>query len=79
MPSLPHVRPVRDQASRPLTTRCTSFSWLLRLCFKTTSNAPLTFSAALFVEELLYQMQREMMAHEQLEPLTPAVAPLHVT
>ena len=47
---------------------------LLGRWFKTTSNGPLTFSAALFVEELLDQMQREMMADEQLEPLTRAVA-----
>lgn len=47
--------------------------------FKTTSNGPLTFSAALFVEELLDQMQREMMADDQIEPLTRAVARLHVT
>ena len=47
--------------------------------FKTTSNGPLTFSAALFVEELLDQMQRELMADEQVEPLSRAVARLHVT
>jgi P-aminobenzoate N-oxygenase AurF len=47
--------------------------------FKTTSNGPLTFSAALFVEELLDQMQREIMVDERLEPLTRAVARLHVT
>ena len=47
--------------------------------FKTTANGPLTFSAALFVEELLDQMQREIMADEDLEPLTRDVARLHVT
>ena len=47
--------------------------------FKTTSNGPLTFAGALFVEELLDQMQREIMADEDLEPLTRAVARLHVT
>ena len=47
--------------------------------FKTTSNGPLTFGAALFVEELLDQMQREMMADDQIEPLARAVARLHVT
>ncbi len=47
--------------------------------FKTTSNGPLTFSGALFVEELLDQMQREIMVDEDLEPLTRAVARLHVT
>jgi hypothetical protein len=47
--------------------------------FKATSTGPLTFSAALFVEELLDQMQRECMADERIEPLTRAVARLHVT
>jgi len=47
--------------------------------FKTTANGPLTFSGALFVEELLDQMQREIMVDEDLEPLTRAVARLHVT
>ncbi len=47
--------------------------------FKTTYNGPLTFSGALFVEELLDQMQREIMVDEDLEPLTRAVARLHVT
>jgi hypothetical protein len=47
--------------------------------FKAASNGPLTFSAALFVEELLDQMQREAMADERIEPLTRAVARLHVT
>jgi len=47
--------------------------------FKTTSNGPLTFSAALFVEELLDQMQREIMVDEDLEQLPRDVARLHVT
>jgi P-aminobenzoate N-oxygenase AurF len=47
--------------------------------FKAISNGPLTFSAALFVEELLDQMQREAMADERIDPLTRAVARLHVT
>ncbi len=46
--------------------------------FKATSNGPLTFSAALFVEELLDQMQREAMADDQIEPFTRAVAQIHV-
>lgn len=46
--------------------------------FKATSNPPLTFAAALFVEELLDQMQREMIADETLEPLSRAVARIHV-
>lgn len=46
---------------------------------KATSNGPLTFSGALFVEELLDQAQREAMADETLEPLTRAVSRIHVT
>jgi hypothetical protein len=52
---------------------------LLGRVFKAISNGPLTFSAALFVEELLDQMQREAMVDDRLEPLTRAVARLHVT
>ncbi|HEY2638343.1 MAG TPA: diiron oxygenase [Streptosporangiaceae bacterium] len=51
---------------------------LLGRVFKATSNGPLTFSAALFVEELLDQMQREAMADGQIEPFTRAVARIHV-
>lgn len=47
--------------------------------FKATSNGPLTFSGALFVEELLDQAQREAMADETIEPLTRAVSRIHVT
>ncbi|WP_067975359.1 AurF N-oxygenase family protein [Nocardiopsis trehalosi] len=46
--------------------------------FKTISNGPLTFSGALFVEEILDQLQREIMADESLEPLTRAVSRIHV-
>ena len=46
--------------------------------FKATSNGPLTFSAALFVEELLDKMQREAMADDQIEPFTRSVARIHV-
>jgi hypothetical protein len=46
--------------------------------FKATSSGPLTFSAALFVEELLDQMQREAMADDEIEPFTRAVARIHV-
>jgi P-aminobenzoate N-oxygenase AurF len=55
------------------------FARFLGLLFKATSNGPLTFGGALFVEELLDQMQREAMADDQVEPLTRAVARLHVT
>jgi len=47
--------------------------------FKSTSNGPLTFAGALFVEELLDQMQREAVTDETLDPLTRAVARIHVT
>ena len=56
----------------PLAHAC---GWLL----KTFSNAPLTFAAALFVEELLDQGQREVMNDETLEPLMRAVCRIHVT
>jgi hypothetical protein len=46
---------------------------------KTFSNGPLTFAAALFVEELLDQGQREIMRDESLEPLSRAVCRIHVT
>ncbi|GAA3726766.1 AurF N-oxygenase family protein [Salinactinospora qingdaonensis] len=46
--------------------------------FKTTSTGSLTFSGALFVEEILDQLQREMMSDESLEPLVRAVARIHV-
>lgn len=47
--------------------------------YKATSNGPLTFSGALFIEELLDQVQREAMADESIEPLTRAVSRIHVT
>lgn len=46
--------------------------------FKTISNTPLTFSAALYVEEILDQLQRETMVDEELEPLVRAVSRIHV-
>lgn len=52
---------------------------LLGKFFKATSNGPLTFAGALFVEELLDQAQREAMADESIEPLTRAVSRIHVT
>ncbi|GAA3753575.1 hypothetical protein HDA32_004447 [Spinactinospora alkalitolerans] len=51
---------------------------LLGKVFKTISNGPLTFSGALFVEEILDQFQREIMADDALEPLTRAVSRIHV-
>ena len=49
--------------------------WVL----KTYSNGPLTFAAALFVEELLDQGQREITKDESLEPLMRAVCRIHIT
>ncbi|WP_046470420.1 AurF N-oxygenase family protein [Allosalinactinospora lopnorensis] len=46
--------------------------------FKAVSNGPLTFSGALFVEEILDQLQREAMVDESLEPLVRAVSRIHV-
>jgi len=59
--------------------RLDPFGRLLGRVFKATSNGPLMFGAALFVEELLDQMQREAMADDRLEPFTRAVARIHVT
>ena len=47
--------------------------------FKATSNGPLTFGGALFIEELLDQAQREMMTDEAIVPLSRAVSRIHVT
>ncbi len=58
--------------------RLDPLSRFLGRVFKATSSGPLTFSAALFVEELLDQMQRESMADHQIEPFTRAVARIHV-
>lgn len=46
--------------------------------FKTISNGPLTFSGALFVEEILDQLQRAIMSDESMEPLSRAVSRIHV-
>ncbi|HYU58784.1 MAG TPA: diiron oxygenase [Actinomycetota bacterium] len=46
--------------------------------FKATSTGPLTFGAALFVEELLDSLQREAMRDETLEPLVRNVSRIHV-
>lgn len=46
--------------------------------FKAISNGPLTFAGALFVEEILDQLQREGMVDETLDPLVQAVSRIHV-
>lgn len=43
-----------------------------------TSNGPMTFGGALFVEEILDQLQREAVTDESLQPLVRAVSRVHV-
>ncbi|MGH3359671.1 MAG: AurF N-oxygenase family protein [Nocardioidaceae bacterium] len=45
---------------------------------KTISNGPMCFAGALFVEEILDQLQREAMVDESVQPLARAVARVHV-
>ncbi len=51
---------------------------LLGKVFKQVSNGTLTFAGALFVEEILDQLQREAMADESLQPLVRAISRVHV-
>ena len=46
--------------------------------FKQVSNGTLTFAGALFVEEILDQLQRESMVDESLQPLARAISRVHV-
>ncbi len=46
--------------------------------FKTISNGTLTFAGALYVEEILDVLQRELVADESLQPLTRDVSRIHV-
>ncbi|WP_017615029.1 AurF N-oxygenase family protein [Nocardiopsis salina] len=46
--------------------------------FKTIAHGPLIFAGALFVEEVLDQIQREAIPDEQILPLVRAVARIHV-
>lgn len=46
--------------------------------FKQVSNKMMTFAGALFVEEILDQLQREAMTDESLQPLVRAVSRVHV-
>lgn len=46
--------------------------------FKTIAHGPLIFAGALFVEEVLDQIQREAMNDEQIEPLVRSVSRIHV-
>ncbi|MGH3873995.1 MAG: AurF N-oxygenase family protein [Pseudonocardiaceae bacterium] len=45
---------------------------------KTISNGTLTFSAAIYVEEILDVFQREQMADESLQPIVQKVSRIHV-
>jgi hypothetical protein len=51
---------------------------LLGRFFKATSRGPLTFAAALYVEEILDVRQREAIRDESLQPLARDVSRLHV-
>jgi hypothetical protein len=51
---------------------------LLGRIFKQVSNGTMTFAGALFVEEILDQLQREAMADETLQPLVRAISRVHV-
>lgn len=51
---------------------------LLGRYFKATSRGPLTFAAALYVEEILDIRQREALRDESLQPLAREVSRLHV-
>ena len=62
---VPYYRPVR-------------LTHLLGRVFKQVSNATLTFAGALFVEEILDQLQREAMTDESLQPLVRAISRVHV-
>jgi hypothetical protein len=62
----------RPHRPDPLAQAC---GWIL----KTFSRGPLTFAAALFIEEFLDQGQREIMRDESLDPLMRAVCRIHVT
>ncbi|MQA14539.1 MAG: diiron oxygenase [Pseudonocardiaceae bacterium] len=46
--------------------------------FKALSNGTLTFSATMYVEEILDALQREMMADETIEPIPREVSRVHV-
>jgi hypothetical protein len=46
--------------------------------FKSIAHGPLIFAGALFVEEVLDQLQREAVPDEQIEPLVRAVSRIHV-
>ncbi|MGH3480914.1 MAG: AurF N-oxygenase family protein [Nocardioidaceae bacterium] len=58
--------------------RPTTLTHLLGRVFKQISNGTMTFAGALFVEEMLDQLQREAMADESLQPLVRGVSRVHV-
>lgn len=60
------------------THRIDPVAFQLGRLFKTIAHGPLIFAGALFVEEVLDQIQREAMPDEQILPLVRAVARIHV-
>ncbi|MGW8532285.1 MULTISPECIES: AurF N-oxygenase family protein [Nocardiopsidaceae] len=46
--------------------------------FKALAHGPLIFGGALFVEEILDQLQREMIGDEEIEPVVRATSRIHV-
>ncbi len=58
--------------------RPAAMTHLLGRFFKTVSNGPMTFAGALFVEEMLDQLQREARDDETLQPLVRMVSHVHV-
>ena len=51
---------------------------LLGRVFKALAHGPLIFAGALFVEEILDQLQREMIDDESIEPVVRATSRIHV-
>ncbi|MFD6096949.1 diiron oxygenase [Nocardiopsis flavescens] len=61
------------------TRRLDPVAYHLGRLFKAIAHGPLIFAGALFVEELLDQLQREAVPDERILPLVRSVARIHVT
>ncbi|CAL9424876.1 hypothetical protein SUDANB121_01946 [Nocardiopsis dassonvillei] len=61
------------------THRLDPVAYHLGRVFKAIAHGPLIFAGALFVEEVLDQLQREAIPDEQILPLVRSVARIHVT
>ncbi|MDE3719818.1 diiron oxygenase [Nocardiopsis sp. N85] len=61
------------------THRLDPVAYHLGRLFKAIAHGPLIFAGALFVEEVLDQLQREAVPDEQILPLVRSVARIHVT